>query len=537
MTQTANKSSLKTELTAAKTKREISAKAQTRTAAAWAIAKTMLPDAPLSIQTHFATTLLQNSTKVLTAAVRQTATNAYAAKLADDIKRKHKLELNDLLEEPSVLTSAKREVESEVKGDAKNASKTADDRKDAGPQTETYNDGRGCGGGKHTEPAELDAGKAGDRPADTVNKSEESDATLKAAAAKKKAHGADCEGCEKCEGKKAAQSAIKAASASCAECKEGSMCSKHASALKYADDMPVEAPAAEGTEPAPAMDAPPADAPMDAPAPEMGEPGAAAEGETVLTEETKMEMVEKIDEAEQAIQGLLADITGENEAAEEGVGGMSELGLPEEEITMEEQAPAEGGEELKIEDIFDQGSMEDKESSLANQEDDNNSVMADGDSVESFFGPSASQDLEASLEPQMASIQDMFAVEGSDADPLAYLFAGKEAGDVAGMDVLPSFTSETAKHFESDTAKGDDRDAASDHESDIWAEALSSIKVEDQGSKRDKQDSTNELKTAPEAKKAAKKVAYTGSIRPTAPNKTAGSDMGEALLGSFFGDE
>lgn len=503
MTQTATKPSLKPEILAAKAARENIAR--TRSAAAFSIAKTMLPGAPIEVHKAFATSLLQNSTKVLKAALRQTAANAYAAKLAEEIKRKHKMELNDLLEEPSVLSSAKREVESEVKGDAKNAAgKVADDRKDAGPQTETYNDGRGCGGGTHTEPKEMDGGHAGDRPADTVNKSEEADKTLKAAAAAKKAHGADCKGC--------------------AECKTGT--------AKKADDMPpmgdAGAPPAEGAAP----EVPAADAgapPAEAPAPEMGAPGAEAESTTVLTEEKKMDMKEDIDEAEQAIQHLLQAIEGENEAAEGGVAEMAEMPGGE----------GEAGTELKVEDIFNPEEMEDKEGSLANQ--DENSVMADGDSIESFFGPSASADLEASLEPQTASITDMFAVEGSDADPMAVLFGGKEAGDVAGMDVLPSFTSETAKHFESDTAKGDTRDAQSDHESDIWAEALESIGWEEQGAHRVKQDSTNELEEAPEAKKAAarpaKKAAYTGPIRPTSPKQASEVNVAEALMGSFFGDE
>jgi hypothetical protein len=548
MTQTATKLALKPELVAAKAARESLAK--TRIAAAFSIAKTMLPGAPIEVHRAFTASLLQNSTKVLKAALRQTAVNAYNTKLADDIKRKHKMELNDLLEEPSVLSGLKREVETEVKGDAKNASgKQADDRKDAGPQNETYNDGRGCGGGTHTEPKETDAGKAGDRPVNTINKSEEGDKAVKAAAEKcaeckdgkkcakhasvKQAHGEDCKGCEKCEGKKAAQSAIKAASAACKECKEGSMCSKHAAASKYADDMPPMDGPAEGVAPeGPAGDAgaaPVEEGPVggDAPSPEMGAPGAEAESTTVLTEEKKMEMTEKIDEAEQAIQGLLADIEGENNAAEEGVAEMAEL--PGGEVEGQ-------GEELKIEDIFNQGEMEDKESSLANQGD--NSVMADGDSVESFFGPSASSEMEACLEPQTASIQEMFSVEGSDADPMAVLFGStKEAGDVAGTDVLPSFTSETATHFQTDTSKGDGRDSGSDHESDIWAEALDSVKFEDSGQKRVKQDETNVMEEAPEGKKAAqKKAAYTGPIRPQAPKQAAGADLGEALLGSFFGD-
>jgi hypothetical protein len=494
MTQTATKPALKTELAAAKTKRDITKDAQTRVASAWTIAKTMLPDAPPAIQKHFAANLLLNSTKVLTAALRQTAVNAYNTKLAESFKEVHKVELNDLLEDPSVLTKEHNAVKSEVKGDVK----VADDRKDAGPQTETYNDGRGCGGGKHTEPAETDAGKAGERPASTVNKSEESDKTLKAA---KQAGHDGCKGCPECQPK--------------------------AATSKKADEPPAP-PAEEAAPPAAGPEGvepmPPAGPEGEAPAPELGEPGAAAESATVLTEEKKMDMTEKIDQAEEAIKGLLADIEGEETAAEEGISEMAELpaGGPE-------GAPAGGEEELNIENIFNQDDMEEKQSALANE---GEGVEA-ADGMDSFFGPSASQDLEATLEPQTASIVDMFSLEGSDADPIAVLLGSKEAGDVAGIDVLPSFTSETAKHFESDTAKGDDRDAASDHESDIWAEALESLKVEEQGAVRTKQDETNVLEKAPEAKKAA----YTGPIKAAAPKTATDINVGEALMGSFIGDE
>lgn len=193
MAQNQTKTSLKAAVAETKTAREArESKARTRVTAAWTIAKTMLPTAPAQIQEKFASIMLQNSTKVLVAALRQTAVNAHAAKLAEDIKRKHKVELNDLLEEGSVLSSAQREVETEIKGDAKSASgKVADDRKDAGPQPESYTDGRNS-----SEPKELDASKAGERPANTVDKSEETDKTLKAAAAKA-AHGKDCKGCDK----------------------------------------------------------------------------------------------------------------------------------------------------------------------------------------------------------------------------------------------------------------------------------------------------------------------------------------------------
>src|SRR5271170_405550 len=174
------KASVTEKLAEVKSKREgIRREAQQRVAAAWTIAKTMLPTAPAEVQKSAASNLLQNSTKVLNAMLRQTAKNAHYSKLAENFKQVHKVELNDALEDPSVLSSLKKEVASELSGDPKNAAaKTADDRKDAGPQTETYNDGRGAGGGKHTEPKAMDAGssasqtEASGRPENTINKSE-----------------------------------------------------------------------------------------------------------------------------------------------------------------------------------------------------------------------------------------------------------------------------------------------------------------------------------------------------------------------------
>ena len=97
--------------------------------------------------------------------------------------------------------------------------KKADDRKDAGPQTPTYNDGRGHGGGTASEPKEVDAGKAaerpgaGERPGDTVNLSEGKSSEAggegapKAAAGKAAARCPNCKGgkmCAKCAAKAAA---------------------------------------------------------------------------------------------------------------------------------------------------------------------------------------------------------------------------------------------------------------------------------------------------------------------------------------------
>jgi len=198
--------------------------------------------------------------------LRQTAKNAHYSKLADKFESVHKKTLNDHLEDPSVLASLKSEVEKELKGEPKSAAgKTADDRKDAGPQTSTYNDGRGCGGGKHTEPKQMDAGstasetEAQNRPENTVNKSEGDGKVATKAAAGKKACGKDCKGCPECE--------KKAATEKCSKCEGECKCaseSKHAGHKPDCDCNFCEKKAAVKTAD-PVMDAPVEEAPaMDA---------------------------------------------------------------------------------------------------------------------------------------------------------------------------------------------------------------------------------------------------------------------------------
>ena len=108
--------------------------------------------------------------------------------------------------------------------------------------------------------------------------------------------------------------------------------------------------------------------------------------------------------------------------------------------------------------------MDEKTSALANE--------GDGSGAE-FFAPSAAVEMEAAIDDNgMGSIQDMFSVVGSDADPLAALFDVKTAAQVAGMDVIPSFTGEAAKKFQSDTAGSDGRDFEDDHSDTLWAEVI-----------------------------------------------------------------
>ena len=99
--------------------------AKTRVAASWTIAKTLLPSAPSEVQYKLASSLLGNTTNALTAMLRQAAVNAHYTKLAEKFEEMHKVELNELIENPSLLTKMQNEVEKELKGEPKNASKTA----------------------------------------------------------------------------------------------------------------------------------------------------------------------------------------------------------------------------------------------------------------------------------------------------------------------------------------------------------------------------------------------------------------------------
>jgi SepF-like predicted cell division protein (DUF552 family) len=54
--------------------------------------------------------------------VRQAAVNAHWTKVAEKFEEMHKVELNELIEDPSLLSKMQNEVEKELKGEAKNAS-------------------------------------------------------------------------------------------------------------------------------------------------------------------------------------------------------------------------------------------------------------------------------------------------------------------------------------------------------------------------------------------------------------------------------
>lgn len=504
-----NKPSLKDKLAEVKTKREAHSKeAKVRVASAWTIAKTMLPTAPADTQLIFAKSLMANTTKALTAALRQTAINAHYTKVAETFKEVHKVELNDLLEDPSMLNTEKKAVEKELKGEAKSAGKVADDRKECGEQPKSYDDGR-----NGSEPKDMDASKAADRteagtkPGETINVSEGKSASAKTAAC---GNCGDCEGCKKT-----------------AAPEDGAPMAPPAEAAPKAPAAP-EAPAAPADE---APMAPPADMP---PAPVENPDSAAGE---ILTDEKKMVVEEKIDEAQEAIKALekeileegnedldMSETTGEGEAEigdEESEEGDDLMG----DMPKGEEGHEDGeGHELDLNSVFDNDNMDEKISALANEGEEHTAAEDD------FFAPTSAENMESNLdESQFASMDDFFSMQGAEADPLASLMASaKTAEQVAGMEVIPSSTGEAAAEFANEEMNGEDRDMDTDHSEDLWAEAINIAgEPEQQGAKRMPQDSQPKL----EAPKAAKKAATLRRVRPVVASEKM--DIGRAL----FGDE
>ena len=254
------------------------------------------------------------------------------------------------------------------------------------------------------------------------------------------------------------------------------------------------------------MDAAP-EMPMEEPLAEEGMGDNSAE---ILSDEKKMVVEEKIEEAQEAIKAL------------------------------EQEILQEGEEELDLAQVFNEDEMEEKVSALANEGDEH--TAGNG---EEFFAPTSAESLEASLdEPQMASMEDFFSLQGSDSDPLAHLIAGeiRTAADVAGMEVIPSSTGELANKMESNTTDADNRDNESDHEGDLFAEAIEDQKPEDGGFKRVKQDETNEMeapKSASKAKAASaaapakdKKAPVIAKLKSVTASEAKPFDIASALLGN-----
>jgi len=505
------KPSLIEKLAEVKTKREaITKEAKTRVAAAWTIAKTMLPTAPVEFQKAFASNLLQNKTSVLKATLRQTAINSHYTKIALEAKKT----LNEGAEgEDKAATAA---IKKEMSGKPINAAtKVADDTKECGKQPAKYDDGR-AGSDTKGDLSKIDAGKAGDRDADTVNKSEgEKKASAKKAAA---CEGADCKGCENC------------------------------SKTAAPEDTPPAAPPAEAPmPPAPeAAEAPAEDGgmpPMDEGAlPEEGAPEAT--GQDLKVEGDTEIIKEKVDEALGAIKSLETELLGEqNEEPDFGgvmdgeelegegdelmgegdelMGEGDELEATGDELEGEGEEVAEEGKELDFDQMFNDGNLEEKKSALANEDEDGDSVTASGGED---FEPT---NLEASMADHYANdMQSIFSMQGADGDPLASLMGSlKTAQEVAGMELIPSSTGEAANHFENEETEAETRDTESDHMGDLWADAIEDITPEEQGAKRLPQDSKPKLE-------APKSSATLKRIKPivASDKKVKTVDLGEMLF-------
>ena len=283
----------------------------------------------------------------------------------------------------------------------------------------------------------------------------------------------------------------------------------------------------------------------------------------MVTEEKIKELGEKAQELSDEIQALVQDVNAEEAEGEEVPGGVLETegeeleeigeGLEGEAEVVEgegESLEGEGDEQaLDLDQIFNEESMGEKQSALANESDNSGSE---------FFAPSAAMDMEATLDDNGVQefgdvVAAMFSRQGADDDPLAALMGGvRTAAQVAGMEVVPSFTGEAAKHFEQSETSKEARDSESDHSDDLWADTIKIVEPEDSEQKRTPQDAVPELKEpaegkAPEsqgkaagraaAKPAAKKPATLRKIKPIiASDKDAPKnfDPAKALFADDF---
>src|SRR5208337_861338 len=114
----------------------------------------------------------------------------------------------------------------------------------------------------------------------------------------------------------------------------------------------------------------------------------------ILTDEKKMVVQEEIDTVKDAVRALETELLEENE---------EEAGLP---LALEEGEGEPSEEELDLSSVFDQGEMEDKAASLAN-EGEEHTAGDDGD----FFSPTSAAGMESVLDDsgmQVASIESYF---------------------------------------------------------------------------------------------------------------------------------
>ena len=573
------------------------AELKTRVASAWTLAKTMLPSAPAAAQYKFAQTLLGNSTRALTAATKQTAINAHYTRLAEQIQQVFKKDMNDMLENSSVWQEAMNGIKGEFKKDPKSASskvacgddckgcdsckdmkkeaaKVADDRSAAGPLPAKYPDPA------RNEPSEMDGSHAAERPATLVNpdKGEKM-------AAKKTACGEGCKGCDEC---KKEASAKKACEGGCKEGCEHKMAAKLAHAIaksakhdadcdcnfcemkkeasaksKKADDTPAEAEgevkageaevkagealeeAGKDEEKANEGEAEAEEAPAaDMEAPEEGD----AAGEEFDPEKTNLQeavdtLKTDIEQIEQAIADFdgeasdMTDMMSEEEGMPEMMGQDMDMDMDMgQEGAMPPTEPGMEGQELNMDDIFNQDAMTDKVSALNNE---------DGDVLEVTFDWGGGPDDAASMEHALdqMSEQEFFSQNGVQDHFASLLGESKTAGDFDGSQSVKDVVKpgDLADFFMDDAGAGkEDRDNMSDHDEDIFADIL---KTEKTPTRNDKRDTHPNMKDSD--KKISKVVGKSAAAAPrklkpaaAAPQKKeAGIDDGNLAALLFGSDE
>jgi hypothetical protein len=330
------------------------------------------------------------------------------------------------------------------------SSKKADDRKDAGPVPAAYPEPT------RKEPAEIDAGKAGNREKYTVDKSmNDQKVTPKEAARTKRATNCDTCGEDHLEG----------------ECKMASKKTKKAGP----EDM---APPAAGPT------APPVEEDYDMPLPPMSEEdgeGEDHEGESeeVVGDEEKLEVVEQIDDVIQDIEHIKDEIE-------------------------------ENSEELNLESIFDNDKLEDKEASLAN----NGNVTAGED--DNDFLPSSARNMEAGMEE--SPIGDMFDLTASDADPMARLLGSTKYAEVEASMSKVVKPGDIAQTFKTDAVGKDPRDNETDHEDSMLADILKSLDQDDYDTTRDQTSHQEEPNTKVGTRKSITKLKTVVAAPKAEPN-------------------
>ena len=459
------------------------------------------------------------------------------------------------------------------------AAKQADDRSAAGPLPAKYPDPA------RNEPSEMDGSHAAERPATLVNpdKGEKM-------AAKKTACGEGCKGCDECKDKKkeasvktaceggckegcehkeAAAKAAKLAHAIAKSAKHDADCDcnfcemkKEASAKsKKADDTPAEAEgevkAGEAEQEAGKAleeagkdeeNANEGEAEAEAPAADMEAPeeGDAA-GEEFDPEKTNLQEavdtlktdIEQIEQAIAEFDGEAGDMT--DMMPEEGMDDMPDMMGQDMDMGMGQEGmmpptePGMEGQELNMDDIFNEGAMTDKVSALNNE---------DGDVLEVTFdwggGPDDAADMEHALD-QMSE-QDFFSQNGVQDHFASLLGESKTAGDFDGSQSVKDIVKpgELADFFMDDAGSGkEDRDNMTDHEDDIFADIL---KTEKTPTRNDKRDTHSNLKDSDKkiSKVVGKAAAAPRKLKPAAAapaRKEAGIDDGNLAALLFGSDE